>query len=487
LFATERLQVFEGRERSKNLNLVVTCLNFWIGELIQSDNFLLGHVVNMLEILVKSATFCENFKGAFVISNLMNASNADFVSSQSKSRLIKIITYLSKGSFRNHYNPDRTPAYVPPVQERNSYHPAQNQKQMNHDSSRSRIRTPIRDDLAAQEQHQGPIKVYDAAYSDNYQPKMRKESKPSTSNLFKQSALDSLDPLIKINTSELPRPENKLYKDYIALLTLGNTREMHIFAVQNLDLLIDKVIHNIMDYKEDYLQLLNLIEIELPQKWNEVQNKILESINDNMSERRAADGLTKSVVPRLLKALSYQPSILHPTLVALLQTHLVKGRYRVDVSTVISIILSPYSRLHDFAIKALSIMSDPSISDNLNYEIQFENHMKLLIELTLSKNKSFDFKNIALKTLSNLALKENLRPQILYNKGLETLIYHLRNDTNLEGQRLAAKSLLNLSTSSRDIKLKIITEIAEEVRKLHRNELDPIIQGYLQTLINSSR
>jgi len=393
-----------------------------------------------------------------VISNLMNASNADFVSSQTKSRLIKIITYLSKGSYRNYYNPSRAPVYVPPVdqeraqertqervQERASYNPKGSQN--NHNSSRSRIRTPIRDEVAAEEK----IKVYDAAYSDDYQPRIKKESKPSTSNLFRQSALDSLDPLIKINTAELPRPENKLYKDYIALLTLGNTREMHVFAVQNMDLLIDKVIHSIMDSKEDYLQLLNLIEIELPQKWHEVQNKILESINDNLSERRAADGLTKSVVPRLLKALSYQPSSLHPTLVALLQTHLVKGRYRVDVSTVISIILSPYSRLHDFAIKALSIMSDPSISDNLNYEIQFENHMKLLIELTLSKNKSFDFKNIALKTLSNLALKENLRPQILYNKGLETMIYHLRNDTNLEGQRLAAKSLLNLSTSSSKI------------------------------------
>ena len=35
----------------------------------------------------------------------MNASNLDFVSSQTKSRLIKIITYLSKGNFKNYYNP----------------------------------------------------------------------------------------------------------------------------------------------------------------------------------------------------------------------------------------------------------------------------------------------------------------------------------------------------------------------------------------------
>lgn len=245
------------------------------------------------------------------------------------------------------------------------------------------------------------------------------------------------------------RPDNKLYKDYLALLTLGNAREMHVFAIQNLVLIIDKIIDNIMDSKDDYLQLLNLIEIELPPQWEGSQIKILDAIDKNLNEKRAIDGLQKSIVPRLLKALSYQPQGFHTTLVSLMQTHLVKGRYRIDVSTVISIILSPYSRLHDFAIKALAIMSDPSISDNLNYEIQFENHMKLLIELTLSKNKSFDFKNIALKTLANLSLRDTLRPQILYNKGLETLIYHLRNETNLEGQRLAAKALLNLSTSSR--------------------------------------
>ena len=224
---------------------------------------------------------------------------------------------------------------------------------------------------------------------------------------------------------------------------------MHIFAIQNLDLLIDKIIHDIMDSKEDYLLCLNLVEIELPGQWTQVQLKILNALDENLTEIRAVDGLQKNIVPRLLKAMSYQSQGLHVTLVSLLQSHLVKGKYRIDVSTVISIILSPYSRLHDFAIKALSVMSDPSVTDNLNYDIQFENHMKLLIELTLSKNKSFDFKNIALKTLANLSLKENLKAQILYNRGLETLIYHLRNEVNLEGQRLASKALLNLSTSSR--------------------------------------
>ena len=51
------------------------------------------------------ATFCHNFKGGFVVTNLMNASNLEFISAQSKSRLVKIISYLSKGEYRNYFNP----------------------------------------------------------------------------------------------------------------------------------------------------------------------------------------------------------------------------------------------------------------------------------------------------------------------------------------------------------------------------------------------
>jgi len=75
----------------------------------------------------------------------------------------------------------------------------------------------------------------------------------------------------------------------------------------------------------------------------------------------------------------------------------------------------------------------------------------------------------------------------LYNRGLDALLFHLRNDENTEGQRLSAKALLNLSANSRDTKLKIISEIGEEVKRMHRGELDPVVQGYIQTLVNTTR
>jgi hypothetical protein len=99
--------------------------------------------------------------------------------------------------------------------------------------------------------------------------------------------------------------------------------------------------------------------------------------------------------------------------------------------------------------------------------------------LSFQKDKKYEFINHILLTISNICLKDSLKPQILYNKGVEVLLAHLRNDSNIEGQRVAAKGLLNLSISSRDTKIKIVGEITEEIRKFHRNELDSIVAGYI--------
>lgn len=167
-----------------------------------------------------------------------------------------------------------------------------------------------------------------------------------------------------------------------------------------------------------------------------------------MTEERAFDGLQYGIINRILKAFSFQPSTLHAALANLMRSHILKGKYRVEIPILISIILSPYAKLHEFAMKAISVLSDPNYPDHILYDNQFENHIKLLIELTLSKKKSYEFRNLALQALSNLSLKDTLKSTIMFNKGLEGLLYHFRNSENVEGQRIAAKALLNLSSGN---------------------------------------
>mmetsp|Transcript_38901 Transcript_38901/g.44487 ORF Transcript_38901/g.44487 Transcript_38901/m.44487 type:complete len:103 (-) Transcript_38901:9-317(-) len=97
---------------------------------------------------------------------------------------------------------------------------------------------------------------------------------------------------------------------------------------------------------------------------------------------------------------------------------------------------------------------------------------------------SDDSKNHLLQTLANLAVRDYLRPIIIDHKGLKAFLDALRDNRNTEGQRIAAKGLVNLTAGKRDIRLTVISEIAEEIKALYRNELDPVVGAYIQTMIH---
>jgi hypothetical protein len=54
----------------------------------------------------------------------MNASNLNFISSQTKSRIIKIVTYLSKGDFKNYYNANQPSDIIIPKDGDSKYVPS---------------------------------------------------------------------------------------------------------------------------------------------------------------------------------------------------------------------------------------------------------------------------------------------------------------------------------------------------------------------------
>lgn len=57
----------------------------------------------------------------------------------------------------------------------------------------------------------------------------------------------------------------------------------------------------------------------------------------------------------------------------------------------------------------------------------------MLLDLTLSREKTHEFVNHSLQTIANISLKDSLRPHIIHHKGIEILIAHLRNPANIEG------------------------------------------------------
>ena len=70
-----------------------------------------------------------------------------------------------------------------------------------------------------------------------------------------------------------------------------------------------------------------------------------------------------------------------------------------------------------------------------------------------------------LNIISNLSLREALRPQILQNNAIEILIAIIKKEQNLftsiDAQRGAAKALVNLISARRELRLKVVTQLSE--------------------------
>ncbi|MCB1148147.1 MAG: hypothetical protein KDK38_15210, partial [Leptospiraceae bacterium] len=313
----------------------------------------------------------------------MNVSKLDFISAQTRSRIIKLITYLSKGEFKNFYEPR-------PVT-----------RSLGHHSNTSNINNNI---IINKNNHNTNTKY--EKYEDFEYNNHNNQNPPN----FTYNKNPAAPPRNNNNFPSKTNTNNNaaVLNDFVSLLSPENSKEMLVFSLQNLAPLIEDLITSILDSKEAYLQLLNLIEINVPADLLPSQIHILNTLNENLQETRALDGLQNKLVPRVLKAFSLQPSKLQPVLYNLLSNHLSLGKFRVDVPTIIAMISCPFLRLQDLGAKILAELSDPNTNEFNNYDLQFENHVKFLLETSLSKKKSYEFKNAVLSAIANLCLKDSL-------------------------------------------------------------------------------
>ena len=388
----------------------------------------------------------------------MSISKLDFISAQTRSRIIKIITYLSKGEFKNFYEPRPISRSLQGTTNSKMVNreptPNNNQKTFFNEghvyqpTNTRNVRNRDREFKSVDEDNFQTFSKPDVFSNQNRQEKFQGYRNNKDNDDFLAKSVQDYQKKKPGNNNLANNSNNNLINDFVNLLSPENSKEMLIFSIQNLDPIIDNIIDSIMENKEAYLKCMNLIEINLPVELIPSQIKILDTINKYLTEQRALDGLQNKIVPRLLKGFSLQSAKFQSTFYNLLQNHLTMGKFRVDVPTLISMISCPFVRLQELGMKILAELSDPNVNEFNNYDLQFENHIKFLLETSLSKKKSYDFKNSSLTTISNLCLKDSLRPQIVYNSGIETLLFHLRNEENTEGQRIAAKGLLNLSIKS---------------------------------------
>lgn len=154
----------------------------------------------------------------------------------------------------------------------------------------------------------------------------------------------------------------------------------------------------------------------------------------------------------------------------------------VNVPELISMCQSSDPSINIQGMKTLAKVADPA--DGSVNDPEFENYVRFFVTSCTNERQSEEFKEAAAECIANLSLREYLRPQIIYNGGIDTLLYMIKNPLWVEGQRMAAKAIVNLTAAKRDLKMKVIADLSDELRKLYRNELDGIVSAYLQTLIS---
>ena len=62
----------------------------------------------------------------------------------------------------------------------------------------------------------------------------------------------------------------------------------------------------------------------------------------------------------------------------------------------------------------------------------------------------------------------------------------MKDKGNLEGQRLAAKTLVSLTKGHNDLRQRVVSVLDEEIKSLYKQELDGIVASYLQNLAHPS-
>ncbi|CAK74396.1 unnamed protein product (macronuclear) [Paramecium tetraurelia] len=537
IFENERLQFLDDQSYALISQLLVKLLQFWTNDLIFQDQFLLNLTVDLLEILTKSAAFSTSYKTPQIVNSLMSVSKLDFVSAQTRSRIIKLISFLSRPQFTNCYQPR---SYDGPLQlnlppqprRRNEEYVPSILEQPNRNSNRRQGSAGIRNQNGFEQQQQDfnqyPYKQNDS----NQYPYRQNDSnqygfKQNESNQYQQSNMPKLPPTPQqfgyqsqpLQSNYPPPQQNPVYskpqlninnrpqsnrnpnqyggtmqqqvfdglvQDYLNLISTESNEEMLQFAIQNLSDGIDTTIHQIMDNPEAFQKIVNLLEIAMSPNYLGMQLRVLEALSKNMNQERAKEGLKLKLIPRIMKAFTYQPKEFQAILYDMLSATLKLSDFQVDVLTVITMIESAYPRIQMLGIKILSLMSDPQRLQNTNnVSIQFENYIKSLMDWTLDGQKGEEFQYNALQTLSNLAINDYIRPQILHLKGIEFFLKVLRESYRVDAQRLAAKGLLNLSIKSRETKLSIVSLMEEEIQRLQRGEMDTVVQGYLTTLLTT--
>lgn len=142
----------------------------------------------------------------------------------------------------------------------------------------------------------------------------------------------------------------------------------------------------------------------------------------------------------------------HPSLqapvIGLFQSIAERANFLGSSINAVEYINSPYRSFGELCLRIVVAASEPGNTSDTNLQL-LARHCRSFIVLSENDELTPVARRACLKILSNVLLNDDCRYEILSNKGLELFVSRLDAFDDVEGQRIAAKALLNISISSR--------------------------------------
>lgn len=92
------VQVYD-KESNRNLqDLTILLIQYWLNEICANDTYVMTHSVLIIENLIQCPALWELLKGSPIIARLLSLSKSSSATGETKSKIIRIVTNLSKDS-----------------------------------------------------------------------------------------------------------------------------------------------------------------------------------------------------------------------------------------------------------------------------------------------------------------------------------------------------------------------------------------------------
>jgi hypothetical protein len=276
--------------------------------------------------------------------------------------------------------------------------------------------------------------------------------------------------------------------EYFDLVSETSDKDMNQFIIENLAKNINFVIYDIMSNRENFIGLMKIFP--LPVRSNQVEYfvQIYSSVIQTMNSMTASVAMKSGLIKVILDQIKTQYDELRPSFLQLISCIFEKSTIMIDMQTVFAMINEDMLDVKILGAKFVRLLTDPTVNKNYDESLpQFETHLKSLMECLKRPKEHTEFLVHLLSAFSNLCVSDYLRPQIIYLEGIHLLLRFLRSaDLAVELQRISMRGLFNIATKSKELKVKVLSELGYEIEKMTIGDLDSVVKGYVITLIRSN-